>query len=512
MISAHAASHPAKPAAIMAASGETLTFGELERRSRQLARLFRDHGLRPGDRIAILMESRLEWFIAMWAARRSALFFVPVNWHLKPAEARYVVENSDARAIVTSERLIDLAGQVTEGDDRIRARLTTGPAERGFASLKEALNGYADTPLEDEREGGSMPYSSGTSGKPKGILRPLSGAPFGTPNGLETLLSTLYEFDEKTIYLSPAPQYHSAPVGFTMAVMLFGGTVVVLEPFDAEGVLRAIETWKITHAQFVPTHFVRLLKLPDEVRGRYDLSSLRYAIHAAAPCPPDVKLRMMEWWGPILHEYYGGSERFGLSSIGPEDWMAHQGSVGQSRMGPVHIVDPDTGQELPPHEIGLIYFENTAGFAYHKDPAKTRESLTASGWGTHGDMGWLDEDGFIYLADRQSNMIISGGVNIYPQEVENLLIGHSAVGDVAVIGVPNAEFGEEVKAVVRLSDPATASDALAAELIALCRAELAGFKCPRTVDFVDDFPRHPNGKLLKRDLRDRYWPDAKVKI
>ena len=306
-------------------------------------------------------------------------------------------------------------------------------------------------------------------------------------------MSTLYAFNQGAIYLSPAPQYHSAPVGFTMAVMLFGGTVVVLEPFDAEGVLRAIETYKVTHAQYVPTHFVRLLNLPEAVRSRYYLSSLRYAIHAAAPCPPEVKQRIMAWWGPILHEYYGGCERFGLSSIGPQDWLAHRGSVGRSRMGPVHIVDPDTGQELPPHEIGLIYFENTAGFAYHKDPAKTAEALTTAGWGTHGDMGWLDEDGFIYLADRQSNMIISGGVNIYPQEIENLLIGHPAVADVAVIGVPNAEFGEEVKAVVRPTDLAAASEALAAELIALCRAELAGFKCPSTVDFVDAFPRNPKG-------------------
>jgi long-chain acyl-CoA synthetase len=512
VISSHAARDPAKPAAIMANGGESLTYGELERRSRQLARLLRERGLLEGDRVAILMESRLDWFVVMWAARRSSLRFVPINWHLKAAEARYVLENSDAKAIVTSERLLDLASELVDGNDLVGVRLTSGPSRRGFESLSASIDPYSAAPLDREYEGGAMPYSSGTSGRPKGILRPLTGAPFGTPNGLETLLSSLYELDERTIYLSPAPQYHAAPVGWTMAVMGFGGTVVVLEPFDAEGVLKAIETYRVTHAQFVPTHFVRLLKLPPEIANRYDLSSLRWAIHAAAPCPPEVKLRMMDWWGPILHEYYGGSERFGFASIGPEDWLTHRGSVGRSRMGPVHVVDPDTGWECEPRTVGLIYLENTEGFAYHKDPDKTRECLSPSGWGTHGDMGWVDSEGFIYLADRQSNMIISGGVNIYPQEVENVLITHPSVSDVAVIGVPNAEYGEEVKAVVKLVDGLAASPDLAAQLMALCRAEIAGFKCPKSVDFVDELPRHPNGKLLKRELRAQYWPDARVRI
>jgi long-chain acyl-CoA synthetase len=490
----------------MAHSGETLTYGDLERRSCQLARLLRDAGLQAGDRFAILMESRLDWFVAMWAARRSSLFFVPVNWHLKAAEARYVVENSDAKAIITSQRLIDLAQQVSAGNDTIKVRLTTGPAERGFDSLASASGRYRAEPLEDEREGGSMPYSSGTSGRPKGVLRALSNARFGAPTGLEQLLCGLYGLDEDTIYLSPAPQYHAAPVGWTMTVMFYGGVVVVLEPFDAEGVLRAIDQYNVTHAQFVPTHFVRLLRLPEEVRSRFALSSLKIAVHAAAPCPPEVKLKMMRWWGPILHEYYGGSERFGLTSIGPEAWLSHRGSVGLPRMGPAHIVDPETGEAVGPGEVGLIYFENTAGFAYHKDPVRTQEALSASGWGTHGDMGWLDDDGFLYLADRRSDLIISGGVNIYPQEAENLLITHPAVSDVAVIGVPNEEFGQEVKAVVKLTDPSLACEALAAELIGFCRAQMSGFKCPRSVDFVREFPRHPNGKLLKRELRDLYWP------
>lgn len=512
MISTHAANDPKLPAAVMAGSGETLTYGDLERRSCQLARLLRARGLNPGDRVAILMESRLEWFVAMWAARRSSLLFVPINWHLKADEARYVVENSDARALITSDKLIALAGEVAEGNPAIEVRLTTGEPNLGFEGLDAAIATFSSLPLPDQEEGGPMPYSSGTSGKPKGIVRPLTRQPFGTATGLEERLQAIYGIASDTIYLSPAPQYHAAPVGWTMTVQYYGGTVIVLEPFDAEGVLRAIERYKVTHAQFVPTHFVRLLKLSDERRRSFDGKSLRVVVHAAAPCAPEVKLQMMAWWGPIIYEYYGGSERFGLTAIDPHEWLEHRGSVGRPQMGPVHIVDPESGRELGPGETGLIYFENTAGFAYHKDPQKTKECLSASGWGTHGDMGWLDGDGFLYLADRLSDLIISGGVNIYPQEVENVLITHPAISDVAVIGVPNSEFGEEVKAVVRLNDGVSPGPDLEAELVAHCRTAIAGFKCPRSVDFVNELPRHPNGKLLKRELRSRYWPEARVRI
>ncbi len=501
-----ALSHPDKPAAILAGSGASLSYGDLDRRSCQLARCLRDQGLRAGDRVALFMENNLDWFVAMWAARRSGLFFVPINWHLKPAEVRYVIENSDARALITSEQLERQARATIGGLEKVEVKLTVGAASGEFASLGQAIADYPSTPLEDERDGGSMPYSSGTSGKPKGILRALTNAPFGQPTGLERLLADLYGLTPGAIYLSPAPQYHAAPVGWTMAVQMMGGTVVVMETFEAEAVLRAIETYRVTHAQFVPTHFVRLLKLPPEVRERYDRTSLCVAVHAAAPCPPAVKSAMMAWWGPILFEYYGGSERCGLTAIGPDEWIRRPGSVGQARMGAVHIVDAESGAEAEPGTIGLVYFSGVDAFEYHKDPEKTRAARTVDGWGTYGDMGRVDEDGFLYLADRQSHVIISGGVNIYPQEIENLLVAHPKVSDVAVIGVPNEEFGEEVKAVVIPADGGEPGPVLAAELMAYCRSELAGFKRPRSIDFVDELPRHPNGKLLKRELRDQYWP------
>ena len=351
-----------------------------------------------------------------------------------------------------------------------------------------------------------MLYSSGPTGRPKGIKVPLSGEPLGGAGGLLGLTQALYQMDENVRYLSPAPLYHSAPLRYNMAVMRHGGTSVIMERFDPEEALALIEKHQLTHGQFVPTMFVRMLKLPEADRLRYDVSSLKVAIHAAAPCPVPVKQAMMDWWGPVIHEYYAGTEGNGFCAAGPQEWLAHPGTVGRPLLGAVHICDDD-GRELPPGETGTIYFSDGGTFEYHNDPDKTADSQHPSqrGWTTLGDMGYLDDDGFLFLTDRKTFMIISGGVNIYPQEVENLLVTHEKVADVAVFGVPNEEFGEEVKAVVQPISMALAGPELAEELIAFCRANLAHLKCPRSVDFEAELPRHPTGKLYKRLLRDRYW-------
>ncbi|WP_199699179.1 AMP-binding protein [Oleomonas cavernae] len=349
-----------------------------------------------------------------------------------------------------------------------------------------------------------MLYSSGTTGRPKGIKVALSGLPFGSPNTLFMLASALYGPSEGTIYLSPAPLYHAAPLRFSMTMMRFGGSVVVMEHFDPEEYLALIEKHRVTHSQVVPTMFARLLKLDPAVRGKYDVSSLQCIIHAAAPCPIPVKEQMIAWWGPIIHEYYAGTEGNGFCACNSAEWLAHKGTVGRPLFGVPHIVD-DEGKELPAFEPGTIYFSDGTEFQYHNDPEKTASSRNDKGWSTLGDIGYLDADGFLFLTDRKANMIISGGVNIYPQEAENLLITHPKVADVAVFGVPDPDWGEAVKAVVQPADMADAGPALEAELIAFCRENLSHVKCPKTVDFEAELPRHPTGKLYKRLLKDRYW-------
>ena len=492
----------AAPAAIMSDTGRRLSYRALDDASMRLARLFRAHGLVDGDRVAIILENTLEWFVAGWGARRAGLFFVPVNWHLKPAEVAYVLANSDARAVVTSARLLDLAAAAIDGLDGVALRLTTGPGRDGFRNLDDAIAPWPAEPLPVERDGGAMPYSSGTTGHPKGIMRELTDDRFGTPNSLEVLLNGLYGIDASTVYLSPAPLYHSSPVGFTGAVLVAGGAVVVMPPLDAAAALAAIERHPAPHAQFVPPHFVRMLRLPEAVRRRYDLSSLRVVVHAAAPCAPDVKRAMIEWFGPIVHEYYAGSERCGFTAIDSADWLAHPGSVGRSLTGAIHILDLDTGAELPPGEVGGVWFENPVAFEYHKDAAKTAATFNDRGWGTHGDVGRVDAEGYLYLADRRSDLILSGGVNIYPQEVENALASHPAVADVGVIGIPHDEFGQEVRAVVQLAPDGPRPTE--AELIGHARERLAHFKAPRSVVFTADLPRLPNGKLLRRELVARH--------
>jgi acyl-CoA synthetase (AMP-forming)/AMP-acid ligase II len=385
-------------------------------------------------------------------------------------------------------------------------RLMLGGTAPGYESYEERVAAYPATPIEDESEGHDMLYSSGTTGRPKGVKLPLTEGPMGSQKILHGLLSLLFQPDADSVYLSTAPLYHAAPLRYCVTLHRFGATVVVMERFDPEQALAAIEKYRVTHSQWVPTMFIRMLKLPAETRARYDVSSLRAAVHAAAPCPVPVKQQMIDWWGPVLHEYYASTEANCFVYTNAEDWLAHPGTVGRPLFGEVHVCD-ENGREQPPGVPGTLYFGNAPMFEYHGDPAKTAESRDpwGNGWTTVGDIGYVDEDGFIYLTDRRSYVIISGGVNVYPQEAENVLAVHPKVADVAVIGVPDPEMGEAVKAVVQPMSMDEAGPDLEAELIEYCRAKLARYKCPRTVDFRAELPRHPTGKLYKRLLKDEYW-------
>ncbi len=508
---AHAKTSPDKPAYIMAATGQIVTYRQLDQASNRGAHLFRRLGLRTGDTIAIFMENNAHFLEVCWAAQRSGLIYTPISSRLTAPEVEYIVKDCGAKVILTSRAKADVAKDLIEPLSHLRARLMIGGAQAGYDSYDDAIAQEPPEPIEDEIEGGDMLYSSGTTGRPKGVKLPIDHAPIGTPPALMALLEGLYHADENSVYLSPAPLYHAAPLRFNIAMHRIGATCVVMENFDAFDALRCIEAYRVTHSQWVPTMFVRMLKLPEEDRARYDLSSLEVAVHAAAPCPIPVKEQMIDWWGPVLHEYYAGTEGNGFTAIDSEQWLAHKGSVGRCLTAVLHILD-DEGNELPTGETGTIYFEGGGKFEYHNDPDKTAESRTEQGWTTLGDVGYLDEEGYLYLTDRKAFMIISGGVNIYPQEAENALITHPKVTDVAVVGIPNEEFGEEVKAVVQPVDMAEAGPDLERELIEYCQSQLSKIKCPRSIDFEAELPRHPTGKLYKRLLKDRYWGKHETRI
>jgi long-chain acyl-CoA synthetase len=501
---AHAASNPDKPAYVMAASGEVVSYRQLDEGSNRFAQLVRTLGLAPRDGIALCLENDARYYQIVWGGQRAGLYYTAVSTRLTPGELEYIVDDCEAKVLVMSRTLAPLAEAIAGRCPRLQTRLMVGGTLPGWESFEAAVAAQPVTPIADEMEGTDLLYSSGTTGRPKGVKFPLKGDPLGTPNPLLLLVTSLYGVGPEAVYLSPAPLYHAAPLRFNLAIQRLGATSIIMEHFDAEEMLRLIERHRVTHLQVVPTMFVRLLKLPVEIRNRYDLSSLRVAIHAAAPCPIPVKEQMIAWWGPIIHEYYGGTEGNGLCALDSTEWLAHKGSVGKALLGTIRILGDD-GEELPVGEAGAIYFAGGNRFEYLHDEAKTRASRTADGASTLGDIGYVDTDGYLYLTDRKANMIISGGVNIYPQEAENLLVTHPKVQDVAVFGVPNEEFGEEVKAVVQPVDMADAGPALAEELIAFCRAQLSPIKCPRSVDFEAELPRHPTGKLYKRLLKDRYW-------
>ncbi len=514
----HAQKTPDKPAAIHAGTGEVLTYADLDAGSNRLAQLFWAEGLRPGDHVAVFLENHLRYFEVAWAALRSGLYLTTVNRYLTGPEAGYIVADCGARVMVSSRAVHEAASEVPEhAPGCTRYLVVDGPpdgASERFESYEQAVAAHPQEPLDEEPRGEFMLYSSGTTGRPKGIARPLSGQPVSKGLGMARTLRGLFQFDADSVYLSPAPMYHSAPIGFTTATQSLGGTVVMLGRFDAIEALRAIEQYRVTHSQWVPTMFSRMLKLPEADRARFDLSSQRVVMHAAAPCPRKVKEEMFAWWGPILHEYYAGTEANGLTYVGPEDWLAHPGTVGRPVLGTIHVCGED-GSELPAGEAGLVYFEQKgASFAYHKDEKKTRSAQHPEHptWTALGDVGYVDDEGYLYLTDRASFMIISGGVNIYPQEIENELIMHPKVEDVAVVGVPHEEFGEGVKAVVQPMAGVEPSEALAEELLAFARERLAAYKCPRSVDFEAELPRLPTGKLYKRLLKDRYWGEKNSRI
>jgi len=497
-----AAREPQRVAAVIAENGHRLTYGELHARSARLAR-FLANRLIEGEVIAILLGNRLEYFEVCFAARRAGLYYVPVSTHLTVGEVDFILRDANTRVLVTESRYLPL---VPDGPDRPPALeqvlcVDQPHGDPAWDYRRITTDGPAGE-LPARPLGLDFAYSSGTTGRPKGIKHRLQG-----DEQLRRALAgdwlSFFRFDRDTVYLSPAPLYHAAPLRFCVRCVANGGTVVVLQRFDAEGALAAIDRYRVTHSQWVPTMFIRLLALPGERRDAYDLSSHVSAIHAAAPCPVDVKRRMIDWWGPIIWEYYTGSERVGATAISAQEWLTHPGSVGRAAQGVLHIVDTD-GRECPPGADGLVCFEGGPRFAYHNDPARTADAHTPQGWATFGDIGHVDADGYLFLTDRRANMIISGGVNIYPQEAENLLQQHPLVHDVAVIGVPNPEFGEEVKAVVELKDPALASPDTAQALIDHCRANLSHLKCPRSVDFAVGLPRTETGKLLKRVIRDQY--------
>ena len=510
----HAHLRPLQPAFIMANSGETVTYAELEARSNRLAHLFRKRGLKRLDHYAIFMENNSRYLEACGAGERSGLYFTCVNSYLTGGELAYIIANSESRILITSVAKLEVAREALLQCPKVELCIVVdGPSEsERIIGLQEATAGLPGTPIADESLGTAMLYSSGTTGRPKGILRPLQEQPPSEQMPLFDFLQKLWHCREGMIYLSPAPLYHSAPQASVNLAIRNGGTVIIMESFDPERYLELVEKWRVTHSQLVPTMFSRMLKLPEAARHRRDLSSLETVIHAAAPCPAMVKDDMIKWWGPIILEYYGATEGLGFTACDTAEWLAHRGTVGKVLLGDLHILDEDM-KPSPKGTPGTVWFKTASAFEYFNDPDKTREARSPDGsMSTVGDVGYVDDDGFLYLTDRATFMIISGGVNIYPQECENLLVTHPKIADAAVFGVPNADLGEEVKAVVQPMPGIAPGADLAEELIAFCSEQLSRQKVPRSIDFEAELPRLPTGKLYKRLLRDRYWGNKTSRI
>jgi long-chain acyl-CoA synthetase len=499
----HAEQAPEAAAVIVPATGQRISYRTMVDQSKRLANVLRSHGLRPGDHVAIFMTNVPEYFEVVWAARRAGYFYTAISWHLTPGEARYMLENSESKALIVSADLAAVAAQAADGVSGLTLRLLVGADEPhpGWDDYAATVAAAGTDSLGPEIEGQAMLYSSGTTGRPKGIVHTGidTGRRFGDVAG-DILWVNRYGLGPATVTLNVGPLYHAAPLVSAMSTHRHGGTVVLPPKFDAEETLKAIEEYRVTYAQFVPTMFIRLLRLPEAVRRRYDVSSLLAVAHSAAPCPVEVKRRMIEWFGPVINEYYSATEAAGHVSIRSEEWLEHPGSVGRVPPGAVAITD-ESGRELPAGEDGIIWFTRPASqFSYHGDPEKSATMFNDKGWARMGDLGHLDSDGYLFITGRSDHTIISGGVNIYPREIEDQLIEHPAVDDVAVIGVPDDEYGESVKAVVTLRDGYTGGPALERDIIGWTRERLAHYKCPRSVTFVDSLPRSVAGKMMKHRL------------
>ncbi|MFC0315431.1 acyl-CoA synthetase [Gordonia phosphorivorans] len=509
----HLATAADKAALIRPATGEQVTYAELIANSTRIANHLSALGLGPGDTVAVVSDNDLRVFDVYWAAVRSGMYVTVVNHHLTAPEVNYILADCGAGVLFASA---NVAAAVAEADAVIAAaerRIAWGePGIDGFADYAAVLADASDAPLAGQPRGTDMLYSSGTTGRPKGIRPPLpDGQVDEVPDTVSAVFGPFYGFGPDTLYLSPAPVYHAAPLRYCAMVNSLGGTVVMMDRFEPEEALELVERYSITHSQWVPTMFVRMLKLPEQVRSRYDLSSMKVAVHAAAPCPAEVKRKMIQWWGPVIQEYYAATEAAGVTLIGPQDALERPGSVGRAALGVIHICD-DEGTDLPAGEVGTVYFErDTPAFTYHNDPEKTRAARHPQHefWATTGDLGYLDSDGFLYLTDRKAFVIISGGVNIYPQEAENVLVNHPAVADVAVLGLPDEDLGEVARGYVEVTDGVTPSPELAAELIAYATDRLAAYKVPRTIEFLEDLPRTPTGKLVKGELLKRVLTPAR---
>ena len=501
--SIHAASDPDRKACILASTGEALTYAELEAVTNQTAQLFRAQGLESGDCVVIFCENNARYYELIWGAHRAGLYYTPVSWHSTAEEACYIIDNANAKAFIASTRFADSAKKALSlVSGEIKAMSLFGEID-GFESFERLRAAQPAERIDDETSGREMLYTSGTTGNPKGVKFPLNGKPIEyTPIDDLALLGEGY--GDNAVVMAPGPLYHASPLMTTRAAHRFGAATVIIDKFDAEETLGFIQKYGVTHMVCVPTHFLRMLKLPQEIRDKYDVSSLQCVMHTGAPCPVETKHAMIEWFGPIIIEIYAGTERIGGTMIRSEEWLAHPGSIGRVAAGGAHVLDEETWQEVATGEVGVIYFDSGEEFAYHGDDSKTKSLYSPQGWRTLGDIGRMDDEGYIYLTDRKSNMIISGGVNVYPQESENRLITHPKVADVAVFGIPNEAFGEEVKAVVQPAEGITPNESLEEELISYCKEVLAPLKCPRSIDFDSALPRQDNGKLYKQKLVERY--------
>jgi long-chain acyl-CoA synthetase len=510
----HYAAEDPDALAVVDTDGREFTAGEMARRSHQMVHALRSLGLEAGDAVAAVLPNGVNPATVYLAAYEAGLIYVPINYRLSAPEIAYILRDSEAKAFVSHERFADVAvAAADEAGIPADARIAVGNVP-GFGDFDELLNAQSTDVPADRTAGAAMHYTSGTTGRPKGVKRPLTGLDPDTSGELFAAFLGLFGIPQRegNVHLCTSPNYHTAVTTFAGNAMHSGHAVVFMDKWDPEETLAKIDRYKCTHTHMVPTQFHRMLQLPDDVKGKYDVSSMTWAIHAAAPCPIDVKRKMLDWWGPVIWEYYAATEGGGTKAS-PEDWLKYPGTVGNVwPMAELKIV-ADDGSEAPTGTPGIVWMRMGAGdFEYKGDKKKTDESHDADGYFTVGDVGYLNEDGFLFLCDRKSDMIIAGGVNIYPAEIEGELLAHPDVADAAVFGIPDDDMGEQIKAVIQPIEGVQPDEALRDSIMEHLQGRLAKFKWPRSIDFTDELPREPTGKLLKRKLRDPYWADRQTAI